>query len=294
MIKQSHNFDHSHKHDSISLKNITFTLFLNLFFAILEMVAFFFTNSMTMYSSAIHDFGDVIILFFSVLIEKISTKPRSEKYTYGYRRFTLIAAIINAVVLLGSSIYIIINAIERLINPEPIAASVVLIMAGIGVIVNIVGIQKLKQDDSVLNRALVLNLKADVYNFIAIIISSSLIIAFNLVIFDAIFAIFIALKMLREVNKEIKTIFAMLMQAIPDDIELKDIEEKIMLYEMVQGIEDLHIWNLDGEDYIMSFNLLVDTKNYDINEIINCKDEIKISLEEYKINHTTIEIKSYN
>ncbi len=101
MLKESHNYDHSHEHDSgKNLKNILLTFWLNLIFATVELLGALFSNSISLYSNAIHDYGDSIILLSTLFIERHSYKGRTNNYTYGYRRYSLFGAIINNLILL--------------------------------------------------------------------------------------------------------------------------------------------------------------------------------------------------
>lgn len=290
MGKESHNYDHSHgHHDLVDTGTITFTLIINFTFAIIEFISAILTNSVALYSNSIHDFGDSVILLTTLVIEKYSLKPRSKKYTYGYRRFTLVGSILNSLILFGGSIVIILNIINRIKDPEPIEANLIIWVALLGIAVNVAGVLKLRTKKSVVNDALVKNLAADVLNWIALFISAVVILIFNVQILDSLFSIIIAIGMIISVLKQVGTIFNMLMQAVPKEVNLEEILKVINNFDEVLDCHDLHVWTLDGEDHIASFHITVHN-DMNLEATITLKEEIKEKLEEYHVNHATIEL----
>ncbi len=288
--KESHNYDHSHNHFTFfDTKLIKYTLYLNLGFAIFELILAFYTNSIALYSNAIHDFGDSIILLSTIFIERFSLKGRSERYTYGYRRFSLIGAIVNTVILMLGSILIIENAVGRLINPQIIKMDILLLVGIIGMIVNMIGVRQLGNSNSPVHRSLKTNLKVDVYNWAAIFVASIIMMAFDLVAIDAILSIIVAIIMILSVIKQLKEIFGIVMQSVPENIDLVQIENVINSFDQVVDCHELHIWTFDGEDYIMSLHVVV-TNDTTLIELMDLKEQIKLELEKYDINHTTIEV----
>src|SRR5690554_812040 len=109
---------HNHSHGNNDVKNIRAAFFLNLFFTIIEFIGGILTNSMAILSDAVHDLGDCITLGLSWYFQKVSKKPRNQDYTYGYKRFSLLGAVINSVVLLVKNVVILIHAFPRLFNPQ--------------------------------------------------------------------------------------------------------------------------------------------------------------------------------
>ncbi len=287
-MKDNHNYDHSHIHSSESYDNIIFTMMLNLIFAIIEIISFFFSGSIAMLSSSIHDFGDVLIFYFTAKVEKYSIKGRDLKYTYGYRRFSVIGAFINSIILIIGSIIIIPNSISRIINPQEITGYVIFIMAILGIIINKIGVKKLKNNNSLVNEQLILNLKSDVYNFYGLLLSSFIIMIFKIQMIDSIFAIIISLMMLYHVYNALKEMFNIIMQSVPDDIDIDEILKKLYSFEKVKNIHDVHLWNLDGEDYIFTCHVVVSDETT-LDEVIELRENLRTILAHEQINHSTFE-----
>ena len=137
-----HNHNHSHGN---STGNIAVAFFLNLAFTIIEFIGGFYTNSLAIMSDALHDLGDSLSLGLSWYFQKKSTKKATKKYSYGYKRFSLLGAIINSIVLVIGSVFIIKEAIPRVINPESADAKGMMWLAVLGIIVNGAAVLKLKK-----------------------------------------------------------------------------------------------------------------------------------------------------
>ena len=113
------NDKNNNKEDSAT--NIKVAFFLNLGFTIIEIIGGFWTNSIAIISDALHDLGDSLSLGLSWFLERYSRKKKDEKYSYGYRRYSLFAALINGFILIIGSVFILFEAIPRLFNPQPVS-----------------------------------------------------------------------------------------------------------------------------------------------------------------------------
>lgn len=288
-MKLSHNYDHSHEHDNQNIKPIIITFALNLIFAAIELIGFFFSGSMILYSSSIHDLGDSATLFATILIENKANNGRDEKYSYGYRRFTLIGSIINYTILGFGSIFAIFESITKLINLQSFDPHILLYVSLIGIIINVVGFKLVNVGSSISNKALAANLFADIANFIAIFISSLLIINFDLYILDPLFSILFSLYLIYISIKAFIQIFKIIMQAIPETLSYSQIKMEILSHDFILDVHDIHIWDLDSEDYIFTAHIVV-KDNLNDTQIMDIKEHIRHDLEKHDINHSTIEV----
>ncbi|MEJ2412193.1 MAG: cation diffusion facilitator family transporter [Anaerolineales bacterium] len=128
----SHPHDHTHTHT----ENIRVAFFLNLGFTLFEVIGGLYTNSLAILSDALHDLGDSFSLGMAWYLERHSHKESDVKYSYGYRRFSLLAALINTIVLIAGSIYILSEAVPRLLHPEHSNAGGMVVLAVVGIAVN--------------------------------------------------------------------------------------------------------------------------------------------------------------
>ncbi len=138
--------DHVHHHSHSGSKNILIAFFLNLSFVIVELIGGYFTNSVAIYSDALHDLGDSLALLFSYFAEKLSRKEADSKYTFGYKRFSVLSAFINGMILFCGSLFVIYEAIMRLNRPEPVDATGMFALAILGILVNSIAAYRLSKD----------------------------------------------------------------------------------------------------------------------------------------------------
>lgn len=285
----SHNYDHSHEHSNQNLIPILITFILNIIFAVIELIGFFLSGSMILFSSSIHDIGDSTTLFATLLIEQKANNGRDEKYSYGYRRFTLIGSVINYTILIFGSIFAILESVDKLLNPNHFDPHILLYTSILGIIINLIGFKLVNRGESISNRALAANLFADIANFIAIFISSLLIISFDFYFLDPLFSAIFSLYLIFISLKAFTQIFKIVMQAIPESIDFEQIKSEILKHEFILDVHDIHIWDLDSEDYIFTAHLVV-TDNLLDTQIMEIKEHIRTDLEHHGINHSTIEV----
>jgi cobalt-zinc-cadmium efflux system protein len=136
---------HSHSSACRSTRNLRTAFILNLLFTIIEIVGGLLTNSIAILSDAVHDFGDSAMLMVSWRLEKLSERGRTDRLTFGYKRYSLLAALVSAVVLMFGSVYILSRAVPRLFSPEHVEPRGMLAIAVLGVIINSIAVLRLKE-----------------------------------------------------------------------------------------------------------------------------------------------------
>jgi len=279
---------HSHNHNTTS-KNFRTVFFLNFGFTLFEIVGGIFTNSIAIISDALHDFGDTISIGLAWYLEKYSHKKSDNKYTYGYGRFSLLGALINAMVLIIGSTFVLANAIPRIIEPQATNAEGMIVFAIIGVIVNGAAVFKLKNEESMNARVMMLHLLEDVLGWIAILAVAIALLFWQTYILDAILSIVITLYILYNVTVNLKKTIALFLQATPEHVQLEMIDEKLKSINKVISSHHTHVWSLDGANHILTTHLIVD-KSTTRDEIVRIKSKCKQLFEDLKMTHFTIEI----
>ena len=152
--------------------NIKIAFFLNLSFTVIEIIGGFWTNSVAILSNALHDLGDSVSLGLAWYLEGQSQKKGDQVYSYGYRRFSLLSAVINSLILLLGSMFILSEAIPRLLNPELSNAKGMFFLALGGILVNGVAALKLQHESSLNQRVVFLHLLEDVLGWVAVFVTS--------------------------------------------------------------------------------------------------------------------------
>lgn len=267
-----------------STKNIRTAFFLNLAFAFVELIGGIITNSVAILSDAVHDFGDSISLAIAWALQKKSNKAKDDKYSYGYKRFSLLSSVILSGILLVGSILILVEAIGRLFNPQEVNAQGMLWLAILGIIVNGLAALSVKRGKTLNERAVFLHIMEDVLGWIGVLVISIVMIFVNLPILDPILSISITIWVLYNVYKNLKATFNILLQAFPKDVDVKKLTKEIEAIDNVISIHDLHIWTQDGNSHVMTLHIVAE-KNYE-----TIKNKIREIAKTFNIDHVTIEL----
>ncbi|NLY20414.1 MAG: cation transporter [Tissierellia bacterium] len=281
-----HNHGHHHHHDTGG--NIGIAFILNLSFTIIEIIGGYYTNSIAIISDAVHDLGDSLSLGLAWYFQKISQKDKNKQYTYGYKRFSLLGAIINSIVLVVGSMYILTEALPRLFTPQETNSKGMFILAIIGIVINGAAVLKTSGGSSINERVVSLHLLEDVLGWVAVLVGSIIMHFTGLTIIDPILSILIACFVLINVVKNIKGVIPILLQGTPIDVDIEHIVERLGKLKDVSSIHDFHIWSLDEEYNILTIHIKVhESKN--MLDLVELKREIRTILQEEGIQHATIE-----
>lgn len=280
---------HHHHHHHSSEGNIKTAFFLNFTFTIIEFIGGFLTNSVAIMSDALHDLGDSLSLGLSWYFQKLSKKSGDETFSFGYRRFSLLAALVNSLILIGGSIFILTEAIPRLFNPEQTNALGMAALAVLGIVVNGAAVFRLKSGKSMNERVVSLHLLEDVLGWAAVLVVSIILYFTDWHILDPLLSVMITLYILFNVIKNTKETLFIFLEAVPKDINLREIEERILGIEDVKSIHHTHIWSFDGEHHALSTHVVVgELESKD--KIVSIKDKIRALKEELHLTHLTIEV----
>lgn len=263
---------------------------LNFFFTIFELIGGFITGSMALLSDAVHDLGDSISIGIAIILEKKSKKKPDKIYTYGYRRFSLLGGLISSLILIIGSTLIIYKSIERLIDPEPLTnPKLLIVFAIIGVIVNGLAAYNAAKGKTINEKVISLHLLEDVFGWVAILISSILIVLFKIPILDTMLSLVFSVYILIHVIKNLKRIIEVFLEKAPLNPKISLIKSKLIDIEGVLSIHHIHLWTLEGSVPLMTLHLSVD-QNIDLKRIIDIQSQAHQILHQMGINHATIQI----
>jgi len=290
MHSHSHNHSHSHSHgkSSDASKRIGWAFFLNVAFTIIEFIGGWLTNSTAIMADAVHDLGDSLSIGTSWGLNKLSDKNANRTFSYGYKRFSLLGALINGVVLSIGSIWILFEAIPRLSEPEMPNAEGMLLLSIFGIAVNGYAAYKLSEGNTLNERVLNWHLLEDVLGWVAVLIVSVVLMFKPWPILDPILSIGFTLFILFNVIRNLKETLMLFLQATPDQELLASIRDDLLSNENIRNLHHLHIWSLDGERNVMTVHLVL-TGGVSIEHIQDLKDDIQQSLKKYDFEHTTVE-----
>ena len=271
-----------------STKNIKLAFAINLLFSIGELIGGFLINSVAIMSDAIHDLGDAIALGISWFLQNFSNKEGDEKFSFGYKRFSLLSALINAAVLIAGSIYIFTQAIPLLFNPEHSNAQGMIWFAIVGVLLNGYAAFKLHKGKSVNEGILSWHMLEDVLGWVAVLIVGIVLLFKDIHILDPILSLAIALFILVNVVRNLTKTMKILLEGVPEVINIEEIQVKIEKIPGVLAVQELNIWSIDGEDNALNLHLSV--KGNSLADSTAIKENVRKATSNLKIAHSAIEL----
>ena len=266
-------------------KNILIAFILNISFSIFELIGGLFTNSISILSDAIHDFGDALSIGLSLILEKISKKNPDSNYTYGYARYSILGALITTTILTVGSIFVIISSIKRIISPEDINYNGMIIFAIFGVIINFLAAYFTKDGHSVNQKAVNLHMLEDVLGWVVVLVGSILMKFTDIRLIDSIMSIGVALFILINAFKNLKSILDLFLEKTPANIRVEELKNHLLKIKEIKDIHHIHVWSLDGNNNYSTMHIVTDTK-----DPVKLKKAVRNEMLEHNIIHTTIEI----
>lgn len=269
-------------------KNVGFAAFLNILFTILEVIGGLLTNSLALLADALHDFGDSLALIIAWYAEKKAKKPATSKMTFGYRRLSLLSAAFTTIVLISGSLFVLSQAIPRLVSPEPVNADGMVFIAVIGVTINGTGYFRLKKGLSQNEKILSWHLLEDILGWVVLLTGAIIMRFWDKPVIDPIMTIGFTVFVLRGAFKNAKETFNLLLEGVPADINIDEIKEVILSVEGVKMAHDIHIWSLEGETDILTAHVVVEDRYLQAPDKV--RQSIKSKLEEHNIEHSTLEL----
>jgi len=280
---------HNHSHSNRSEGNIALVFFINLLFLLIEIAGGFWSNSLAVFSNVVHDSGDAMAIGLSWYLERVAKRKRDHIFSFGYRRFSLLAALINGIVLLCGTIFILREAIPRLFYPEETDAKSMIVLALLGVIVNGFAALRLRKGRTLNESMLTLHLLEDVLGWVAVLIVATVMIFADLPFLDPLLSLLFTGVILWNSISRIKKTLMIFLQSIPEDVDIQKLESAILAFKEVVEVHDTHVWSLDGEHHVLSTHIVVKAPTAS-DEVDKLKSQIRVKLEGFEIQHATIEV----
>jgi cobalt-zinc-cadmium efflux system protein len=288
-------FGHSHSH-SVELHDsysnaFLIGIYLNIAFVVTEVVAGLIYNSIALLTDAGHNLSDVAGLVLSLLAFRFAKRKATQTFTYGYKKTTILAAFVNAVILLIAIGILGYESINRLGNPEIVQGNVIAWVATLGIIVNSVSaylfFRNKKKDLNV--KSAYLHLFSDALVSLGVVVSGIVIIYTKWYWLDPVVGLIIMLIILLSTWTLLRDSFKMAVDAVPSGIDVQYIRETILKIHDVTDIDHIHVWPLSTTENALTAHVLLN-KNLSFEEKIKLVQEIKHELEHLNIHHSTIEM----
>lgn len=284
---------HSHAHSPATgnKKKLALVFGLTLLYLIAEVIGGILTNSLALLADAGHMLTDVAGLGLALFAIKFAERPATPERTYGYYRVEILAAVVNAVVLIGISLYVLYEAYERFRNPPEVQSKGMLIVAVIGLVVNIAGMLILREGskESLNMKGAYFEVFSDMLTSIGVIIAGVVMWATNWYYADPLISAGIGLFIFPRTWVLLKEAVGVLLEGTPADVNLTALREAIGKVQGVAGVHDLHAWSLTSGVNALSVHAVLDDGAK--------HDEVLAAVREcvthnFKIAHATIQVES--
>lgn len=290
----SHSQEHDHTHGA-NKKTLMISFIIISGFMIIEVIGGFVTNSLALLSDAGHMLSDAVSLGVGLLAFTFSEKMANESKTYGYKRFEILAAVFNGVTLLVIALYIFYEASQRFVNPPEVASTGMLIIATLGLLVNILVAWIFKRGGDTkenLNiRAAFLHVIGDLLGSVGAIIAALLIIFFNWGWADPLASVIVAILVLISGWRVTKDALHILMEGTPKSVDLDEIIKTMEETQGIKSIHDLHVWSITSGKNALSCHAVVDGDR-SVRESQVLLQTIERELKRHGVGHVTIQMES--
>ena len=288
---------HDHHHHEVTPVKanaaFVFGITLNFLFVIIEAIVGFYIHSLSLLSDASHNLADVFALSLSLLAYRLTKVRSNENYTYGYRKSSIIVALFNAMVLMLSIGAIVYEAVNRLINPQPLPGSTIAWVAGIGIIINgataLMFLRNRKKDLNI--KAAYLHLLADALVSLVLVIGGIIIRFTNWFWIDPALSIIVALTILFSTWNLLKESLRLSLDGVPADMNLEKVKQAANKIKGIQEIHHIHLWAVSTTENALTAHIVID-KNSTLHDAEDIKHNFKHALEHMNIQHVTLEIES--
>lgn len=282
----NHGLNHSHEITSLN-KAFVWAIILNIGFVAAEFTAGFWFNSLGLLSDAGHNLSDVASLILALLAFRLAKVRANRKYTYGYKKSTVLVSLLNAVILLIAVGFIISESIEKITAPQPIEGAAVAWVAGIGVLINgFTAWLFIKHKDNDLNvKGAYLHMAADTLVSVGVVISGIIIVYTGWYIIDPIIGLVIALVIIYSTWGLLRDSLRLSLDGVPANIDMDAIESMIASTEGVAGFHHLHIWAISTTEIALTVHIVLS----DMSKMEAVRKELKHELGHHGIPHATLE-----
>jgi len=294
----SHDHSHHHHHGQVPELKTLNTAFivgigLNLLFVVIEVFAGLNIHSLSLLSDAGHNLADVGSLALSLLAFRLLKFRSNERYTYGYKKTTILTALFNAVVLLVSIGAIVYEAIHRLFYPEPLPGKTIAIVAGIGILINaFTAFLFMKDKDKDLNvKSAYLHLMSDALVSAALVVGGILMAFTNWYWLDPVLGIIVAVVILYSTWNLLKSSLRLSLDGVPREIDLAEVKEKTLSIPGIRAVHHMHVWAMSTTENAMTVHLILNDGT-DRDQEYRIKHELRHEMEHLNIRHVTIETES--
>lgn len=288
--QKKHDHSHSHGGEKNSIRLLAVIIF-NLIITVAEYTGGVISGSLALISDAGHNFSDVISLILGYAGEELSRRERNGRYTFGLKRFEVLAALINSITLIAIGIFIFNESVGRFINPQPVDLRIMLPVALIGLAGNFFSILVLhKGHDHNLNmRAAMLHMLFDAISSVAVIVAGVIIYFTSHFWVDIVMSCFIGIMIIWSALGILRESMRIFLQGVPERINTGDVYEKILAVEGVVSLHGLHIWSINSKEIFLSCHVCINHVSTGQSDMIIRRINAMLD-STFGINHSAVQV----
>jgi cobalt-zinc-cadmium efflux system protein len=286
-----HGHHHHGHHHGGSIKNLKIALALNFGFSLVEIAGGIWTGSVAAMADAVHDFGDAMAIALALVLEKLAGRRGNARWSYGYRRLSLLSALVTAALLLVASAFIVAQAIPRLFQPQQPKVGGMIAMALLGIAVNGFAALKLLRGKTMNERVVSWHLLEDVFGWVTVLVGALVMSLVDAPIIDPILSIIFSLFIVWNVLRTMRETAGLFLQASPQGVDMKALRSRLAVLPGVVSTHDAHLWSLDGESHVLTLHVVV-RDGTTVAAMAALKAKIRDVAAELGRVHVTVEIES--
>lgn len=280
--------DHIHLHSDTAGRNILSAFFINLTFTVISLIGGWLTNSMAIISDSIHDLGCTLSIALAWAFERIAGHTPTPRFTFGYRRFTLLGAFVNAFILLGGASIVLYESFGRMASPEEVNAEGMLWFALLAILCKGLAVWRTWKGASVNQRMVSLHLLGDCLGWVAVLLASIVMMFVEIPLLDPILSVCISLYILYNVVRNLIVAFRIVLEGVPVTIDYLTLKAEMKALEGVDEIEALRVWSMDNVHHAATVALTTTLST--LEEVEAMKSSLRQLLIQHSIELSVIEV----
>ena len=260
--------------------------FLNLSYAIVEFIAGGLFGSSAVLADSVHDMGDAIAIGVSAFLETISNREEDSHYTLGYKRFSLLGAMVTAVILMTGSVLVILGNITKLFHPQAVNDEGILWLGIIAISVNVIASLVVRKGKTQNESILSLHFLEDTLGWVAVILMAIVLRFTDWYILDPLLSLVISIFILSKAIPRFWSTLKIFLDAVPEGVDIKQVKSDLKQLDHVASLNQLNLWTMDG----LEKNAIVHVCLKEIEQMELCKESIRSKLKDCGFQNITIEI----
>ena len=265
---------------------IWLAFFLNLTYAIVEFIAGGVFGSSAVLADSVHDLGDAIAIGISAFLETISNREEDNQYSLGYKRFSLLGALVTAIILMTGSVLVILENVTKILNPQPVNDEGILWLGIIAITINVLASLVVSKGKTKNESILSLHFLEDTLGWVAVILMAIILRFTDWYILDPLLSLVISFFILSKALPRFWSTVKIFLDAVPEGINIKQVKSGLERLDNVASLNQLNLWTMDG----LEKNAIVHICLEDWEEMTETKNQVRQLLEERGVQNITIEV----